>query len=357
MPRPKKTATAAAAKTVPVKTAKVAKAATTRSKADVSAAFEEVKKDVLNSESVDDKVAELLKIQEDAVEKTAAGMSVEKVVNDLSTLGLSAQRSLDQVRESLTNSLNDLQSVSNAVVLKRKELLALHEVDVAATSVRDLVEEYSAKQKEYEDVMASTREAWKKEQAEYAKTVIERNQELEKVRKREHDDYDYRVSRDRKMAQDKFEEGLAKRAKEVKEKEEALLRDWNKRETELKEQETNLASFKQQVAEMPETIKKEVAKAEAIVRASVTKEFANKVALTESNFAADKRVLELQVSTMQANLADKDRTIAELQSQLKASQERVTKIASDAFESVSGKQALSVATQMSREASQSSSKK
>jgi len=355
MPRPKKTTAATTA--VPVKTAKVAKAAATRSKADVSAAFEEVKKDILNSESMDDKVAELLKVQQEAVEKTAAGLSVEKVVSDLSSIGLSAQRSLDQVRESLTNSLGNLQSVANAVELKRKELLALHEVDVAATSVRDLVEEYEAKQSEFDDSMASTREAWKKEQAEYAKTVIERNQELEKVRKREHDDYDYRVSRDRKMAQDKFEEGLAKRAKEVKEKEEALLRDWNKRETELKEQEANLASFKQQVAEMPEKIKQEVAKAEAIVRASVTKEFANKVALTESNFAADKRVLELRVSSANEALVQKDKLIADLQEQLRAANARVQQIASDAFESVSGKKALDVATQMSREASQNSSKK
>lgn len=356
MPRPKKTTATVAKKTVPVKTAKVARAATTRSKADVTAAFEEVKKDALNMESVDDKVAELLKVQQDAVEKTAAGMSVEKTVKDLASVGLSAKRALDQVTESMTEAIDDLQSVSNAVELKRKELLALHEVDVAATSVRDLVEEHEDKQAEFNDAMVQTREAWTKEQAAHAKSVIERNQELEKARKREHDDYDYKVSRDRKMAQDKFEEGLAKRAKDVKEKEEALLLNWNKRENELKEQEADLASFKQQVAEMPETIKKEVAKAEAIVRNSVTKEFANKVALSESNFAADKRVLELQVATMQANLTDKDRTIAELQAQLKASQERVTKIASDAFESVSGKQALSVATQLSREAAQTSKK-
>jgi hypothetical protein len=355
MPRPKKTTTAASK--VPAKTAKVAKAAVTRTKADVNAAFEEVKRDVLTSESVDDKVAELLKVQEEAVEKTAAGMSVEKTVKDLASVGLSAKRALDQVTESMTEAIGGLQSVSNAVELKRKELLALHEVDVAATSVRDLVEEYEIKSSEFSDAILDTREAWKKEQADYAKIIIERNQELDKARKREHDDYDYKVSRDRKMAQDKFEEGLTRRAKDVKEKEEGLLRDWSRREDELKVQEADLASFKQQVADMPDVIKKEAAKAEAIVRNSVTKEFGNKVALSESNFAADKRVLELQVTTMQANLTDKDRTIAELQAQLKASQERVQKIASDAFESVSGKQALSVATQMSREAAQGPSKK
>ncbi|HUU88941.1 MAG TPA: hypothetical protein VMX17_14495 [Candidatus Glassbacteria bacterium] len=351
MPRPRKTETSA-------KTTKIAKAATTRAKADVSSAFEEVKKDTLSAELVDLKLLELLKNQQEEVEKTAAGMNVDKTVQGLATLGLSIQRALDQVKEDMSSTLGDLQTVSNAVEIKKQELLALHEIDVAATSVQNLVSDYDAKSTELEAKVNAEREGWRKEQADHARLLLERNAEADKARKREQEEYDYKTARDRAAAQDKFEEGLQKRAKEVKEKEEQMLREWQRREADLKEKETEFAEMKKQIETMPAAIKAEVSKAEAVLRNVLTKDFQNVAALNEKQYNSDVRVLELRVESLRETVAQKDILVAGLQEQLRASNAQVQKIATEAFESVSGKQALSVATQLSQnQAAQSSQKK
>lgn len=344
MGRPRKTTTTPAAQSNP-KTEKVLKASSTRTKDDVSSAFMEVKKSVANTEAADPKLAELLNSRRRDVESTVAGMSIEKTVQGLSTLGLDVSRSLNLVQEQISDTLAELHVLQEAVELKRAELSQLHDADVAATALSQMVDEYEKKRVELETELAEKRNDWNREQAEHARAVAERNTDTAKSRMREESDYKYAIERERKVAQDTYEETLRAKTKEVLEKNEKMMKEWAAREEAVSSREAEFADMKKKVESFQDTVNAEVAKAEAILKNSLTRDFTSKFVLQQKEAESDRRVLELRVQTFEENLKNRDALIANLQDQLVSAGAKVQEIASKALDSASGKQALAAVTQ------------
>ena len=142
------------------------------------------------------------------VRQAAEGITVEAVVQKISGLGLEVGKALADVSEQLTQEVKVLAMVREAVALERKELEQLHKMDVAATALDQIVQDYAREKQRAEAEIGALRQAWEEESARMERERKEQDENLKKQRQREIEDYEYKKALERKKTQDKYEEEM-----------------------------------------------------------------------------------------------------------------------------------------------------
>jgi colicin import membrane protein len=300
-------------------------------------------------EASDAKAAEVIRLRDEHVRQAVDGIGVEAVVQRISGLGLEVSRALAQLSEKLTEEVHLLSTVREAVALERGELERLHKIDVAATALDQLVQDY-ARQKEHLDAELTTqRQAWDEETARFERERKEQEENLKKQRQREIEDYEYRKNLERKKAQDKYEEDLRARDKNNREQQETLEKTWQVREVALKEQEEQLAHLKKEVEAFPTRLQKDIEAAALQVRKEVEARLEHQMVLVKKDAEAEKRLAELHAKTLEETLTRNAAHIATLEKQLAEAKHQVQDIAVKAIEGASGARALSHINQIAME--------
>jgi hypothetical protein len=300
-------------------------------------------------ETGDAKTAEVVRLRETEVRQGAAGLSVETVVQKVSGLGLEVSRALADVAEKLTEEVRQLAMVREAVALERRELEQLHKIDVAATALDQLVQDYAREKQRLEAEVAAQRAAWEEESARVERERKEQEDSLKKVRQREIEDYEYRKNLERKKAQDKYEEDVRTRDKKNQEQQEALEKGWQQREAALKEREEVLARLQKEADEFPARLQKETEAAVSRGRKEAEGRLEQQMLVLKKDAEADKRLAELRVKTLEDALAHNAQHIAALEKQLADAKQQVQDIAVKAIEGASGAKALSHINQIAME--------
>ncbi len=194
-----------------------------RSKAEIDEEFAEIREEVATArEMLEPKAEELRKQKEVEVRRSVEGLTVDAVVGEISNLGLEVSKSLAALSDQLAQEVNRLATVREAVTLEQKELERLHKIDVAATAIDQLVQDYSRQKEQLEAEITAQRTAWAEEQKQSEQERKEQEESLKKQRQREGEEYEYRKALERKKAQDKYDEEIKLLARANKEKQESL---------------------------------------------------------------------------------------------------------------------------------------
>jgi hypothetical protein len=323
------------------KTTKIA-ARPKRTKAETEQEFTEVQEELAAArETLEPKADELRKQKEAETRQAVQGLSVDAVVGEISNLGLKVSKSLAALSDQLVQEVNRLATVREAVTLEQKELERLHKIDVAATALDQLVQDYSRQKEQLEAEVAAQRTAWAEEQRQTERDAKEQEELLKKQRQREADEYEYRKVLERKKAQDKYEEEIKLLARANKEKQDALEKSWREREAALKASEEDLQRLRKEAAEFPARLRQESegAAAEA-VRASEQK-FEQRILLLSKDSEGEKRLAELRIKGLEESLARQSAQMAALEKQLEEAKRQVQEIAVKAIEGASGARTLS----------------
>lgn len=286
------------------------------------------------------KAAEIAKRNADAVRKAAKAVSVDSVVKDISGLGLDINRTLSGISEKITAKVNELAQLQQAVELERKALEELHGVDVVASTIAELVADYNIRKTQCEAEIANLQAKFSEERAALDKHYKELVEESRKTRQREEADFTYNRDQSRRRASDEFEDQMRAKARETATKQEALEKSWAAREEALGKRETEFADMSKQVAEFPETLRKEVAKAEAIASNSVKREYEVKMQLAAKDAESDKRSMAQEIASQRTLISQLEATINDLRNQLSDKSKQVQDIAVSAVNAASGRQAL-----------------
>ena len=228
-----------------------------RTKAEVQQAFGEIMDEVEAVPTADAKAAASQHLREAAIRDSVEGVTVDTVVQKISGLGLEVSRSLAIISEKLSQEVELLASVREAVALERKELERLHKIDIAATALDQLVEDHARQKEDLEAEIATQRGAWEDETELTARERKEQEETLKKQRQREIEEYEYKKALERKKAQDKYEEDTRLRDKKNAEKQEAMDGDWLRRETALKEREADVARLLKEAEDFPARLQQE----------------------------------------------------------------------------------------------------
>jgi hypothetical protein len=249
----------------------------------------------------------------------------------------------------LTEEVQLLASVREAVGLERKELDRLHRIDVAATALDQLVQDYARQKQELETEIATRRAAWEEEAARADRERREQEEALRKPRQREGEDFEYKKTQERKKAQDKYDEEVRLQEKKNQEKQEALEKSWQLREAVLKEREEELARLRKESETFPKRLEAEANAAAERARRALDARLQQETLVMKKDAEAEKRSGELRVKTLEETVAHQQAQIAALEKQLADAKQQVQDIAVKAIEGASGARALSHINQIAME--------
>ena len=313
-----------------------------RSKAEIDEEFAEIREEAATAhETMEPKAEELRKQKEAEVRQAVQGLSVDAVVGEISNLGLQVSKSLAALSDQLVQEVNRLATVREAVTLEQKELERLHKIDVAATAVDQLVQDYSRQKDQLEAEISAQRTAWAEEQKQSEQERKEQEETLKKQRQREAEEYEYRKALERKKAQDKYDEEIKLLARANKEKQEALEKSWREREDALKASEEELQRLRKEATEFPARLRQESERAAAEAVRATEQKFEQRILLLSKDSEGEKRLADLRIKALEENLTRQSAQTTALEKQLEEAKRQVQEIAVKAIEGASGARALS----------------
>ena len=321
-----------------------------RSKGEVEREFSRIAQEASEEkESASPKAEEILRLREIETRKAVEEISVDSVVQKISGLGLEISKSLATLSEKLVHEVERLTSTRDAVSLETRELERLHKIDIAATALDQLIEDYRSQKAALEADISSQRGAWAEEERARARDQKEYEENLKKQRQREIEEYEYKKSLERKKAQDKYEEEMRLLDKNNKEKQEGIEKSWQQREASLKEKEEELARLKKEVEEFPVRHKKEIDQAVAEAGRLAEQRLEHQMVLLKKDGDAEKRLAELQIQSLHDTMKRQAAEIELLHKQIEEAKQQVQDIAIKAIEGASGAKALSHVNQIAIE--------
>lgn len=237
---------------------------TRRNKTEVQQELAEIQDEMKAArDTADAKADEVARRKEGEIRQAAEGATVEGTVERISRLGIEVSRALAGISEKLVDEVNRLTTLRAAVELESTELERLHKIDVAATALDLLVQEYAKQKTQFETEMAAQQSVWEETVENTERDRKEQEDGLKKQRQREIDEYEYKKNLERKRAQDKYEEEIRQQEKKNQERQDALGKSWAQREAVLREQEEELQRLRKEGAEFPTRLEREVQRASA----------------------------------------------------------------------------------------------
>jgi len=321
-----------------------------RVKAEIQEEFDAIRRErEVARESADAKAEEAARLRATEVRQAVEGTTVEGVVKGISALGLEISKALADVSAKVVEEVERLSSVREAVNLERAELDRLHKIDVAATSLDQMVQDYAREKERLESEIAAQRAAWEEESRNTERERKEQEENLKKARTREIEEYEYKKNLERKKAQDKYEEDQRLLEKKNKERQEGLEKNWQQRETALKEQELELQRLRKEAQEFPESLKTESEKAALLAGKAAEQKSEQEILLLKKEAEVEKRLAALQVKTLEDTIVRQAAQIAALQKQVDEAKQQVQDIAVKAIEGASGAKALAHINQIAME--------
>ena len=303
----------------------------------------------MSRDSSDPKADELARHKENDVRQAVEGVSVDGVVEQISKLGLDISRALNGVSEKLVEEVNRLATLRAAVGLERQELERLHKIDVAATALDQMVQEYEKQKEQLEEEIATQRSVWEENGQVSERERKEQEEALKKQRQRDIDEYEYKKNLERKRAQDKYDEDIRLQEKKNKERQETLDKSWSEREAALREQEEELKRLRKEALDFPARLQKEMDQAAAQAGKNATQQAEQQALLLKKEAEGDKRIAELQIKGLEDLVARQNGQIAELHKQMDEAKRQVQEIAVRAIEGASGAKTLTHVNEIAME--------
>ena len=321
-----------------------------RAKAEIQQEFSEIQDEIRAvRDSADAKADELARHKESDVRQAVEGLSVDGVVEQISKLGLDISRALSGISEKLVEEVNQLATLRAAVGLERQELDRLHKIDVAATALDQLVQEYEKQKQQMEGEIATQRSVWEDNVQTAERERKEQDDALKKQRQREIDDYEYKKTQERKRAQDKYDEEFRQREKENQERQQALDKAWSQREAALGEREEELSRLRKEAADFPARLQRELQQATTLAAKEAKQQADQQALLLKKEAESDRRVAELQIKTLEDMVSRQNAQIADLQKQMDDAKKQVQEIAVRAIEGASGSKTLAHVNEIAME--------
>jgi hypothetical protein len=286
---------------------------------DAKARFKQLEKEKINQAR--DQVA--AKKEEEILKKTEQA-DPDNLENNIIELRKKIQKRLDEIAGQLAAEGENLMDLRAAAKIEKKKLEEIYNIQLAADSLKILINEYESKEKELKERHASEEAALKNE-------IASKKQEWE----REQDEYIYNLKLDRHRESETYNSEQAKKKKEwqdfVDEKEAEL----KSREDFLAKQEAEIIEMRRQIEKFPAKLEKETAEAKQKTEEYLHHEFAHEKRLLEQSWLAEKGIFEVRIKSLQNTIDGQNSEIRSLKENLKDSNERAQNLAVTVVEGAS----------------------
>lgn len=275
-----------------------------------------------------------------------SSQSIESIIDGLSRLQLGFGGAVSDLSEKLVQEAIQLEQIQSTVVEEAEQLTALHDLQIADTSLDELIRQYEENAKAFDTELTEQQEtvdqditqaqkAWLKEQEEHRRTVRERNETRAKTQRRDTEEYEYALSRDRKLSDETYEQQEQRLYQELEEQRQAREKQWAEREKTVAERETELAELKGKVEAQPEELKAAIKRAKEEGKGIANSQAKIKADLVEKEIEGQTRAYDLQIQSLQETIRTQDARLQTLSKQLDAALKQVQDLAVKAIEGAS----------------------
>lgn len=248
----------------------------------------------------------------------ASSVTIEAAAKKVTEAQLAIGKTLSDVTNQLQTQLSELDTVSQAVLVKQSELETIYGKEKVLKSIDDL----------------------ELEREQHKRDLDDEKQNLERQRQQEMADYQFNLEQSRKAADATFEDADRIRKNHQRDEDETREKAFQAREEILKKQEAEIADLRAKAAAFPDEMKKEVDKQVAIVSNSIKKDFTHQLEMARKDFETSQIVSRNTIQSLNDRLANSDKIITELTAQLNSAQAKVSEIAKEALQAASNTKSL-----------------
>ena len=270
-----------------------------------------------------------VEIKSSEVLESVKDITLEGISKKIAGVQVNVQQTLAKLSTDLTQNLEQLNTVTTAIELKKQELQQLHDIEVTKTSLDDLKAEID-----------NQRILWTEEQIRREKDTAIGNQDRQLRWKREEEAYLYERAQSHKKLEDDFAAKMANMEKANREQQELLSKNWSTREGALQEREAELVALRKQVDEFPAKLKSEAEKSAAIVGNTMKKDHETEKRIMAAEAATSMKLAEAALISEKKSNEALLKQIAELSLQLDQAKKDIKDISSKALESASGRDVI-----------------
>lgn len=262
----------------------------------------------------------------------AQSIDLSKTLSGITSAGVTIQGTLSKISEEIIQKHAELQAVDDSIALKKQDMQNLHGVDQVLLTIDEVKAQHAATLDEL---------AKQKEQIELDHQNLVN--QLAQARTREQEDYTYKLTQARKNDNDSWNEQVRVRNNQERDRQEAFEKDVANREFVLKTKETEYQAALAKAATFDEEVKKEVTRAEAILKNVLTKDFSHQAQIATIQNTTHVEKLQFDNARLAQTAATADAQIKELQTQLKTAYEENVKLARAAVDGAANSKAQSEA--------------
>jgi chromosome segregation ATPase len=260
----------------------------------------------------------------------AQSIDLSKTLSGITSAGVTIQGTLSKISEEIIQKHAELQAVDEAIALKKQDMQNLHGVDQVLLNIDEAKAQHA---QTIEDL------AKQKDQVEQDIRDLQAKNEQERVREQE--DYAYKTKMARKVEQDAWVEQVRLRNNQERDRQEAFEKDVSNREFALKTNETEYQAALAKSATFDEEVKKEVSKAEAILKNVLTKDFNHQAQIATMQHQTQIEKLQFETQRLATAAAASEAAIKELQAQLKDAYAKNSELARAAVDGAANSKAQS----------------
>ncbi|NEQ98126.1 MAG: hypothetical protein F6K30_15645 [Cyanothece sp. SIO2G6] len=272
--------------------------------------------------------------------------SIEAIIDGLSQLQSGFGGAVSDLSEKLVQEATQLEQIQATVTKEAEQLTTLHNLEFADTSLEELLQQYEENAKTFDTELAERQEtvdqeitqaqkAWTKEQEEYYRTAEERNENQVKTQRRDTEEYNYVLTRDRKLSDETYAQQQQRLYQELEELRQIQAKQWAEREKAIAEQETEFTELKTKVEVQPEERKAAIKRAKEEGKGIANAQAKVKADLAAKEVQGQTRAYDLQIQSLQENIQTQDARLQTLSKQLDAALKQVQDLAVKAIEGAS----------------------
>lgn len=253
-------------------------------------------------------------------------LTPDSIVAEVGSLQVSLQNTLANISANITDKIEKMNQVDDAINLKEQRIAELYEIEKEALALEEIRDLKSVEEKELDTKIAAKKKAWQEEEE-------ERNRKW----KREKEEYEYVTSIENKRKIDEFQSEVILLKRDETLRSERLQREWQEREDILKSKETEFVELKNKVTNFDKNLQSEVTKAESILSNKLKKEYDYQIQLLDKDVNSERKLHEAQVASLNNVISNLSDQLEEVQKQLEVSRRDAKEVTEKALESASNK--------------------
>jgi|AntAceMinimDraft_17_1070374.scaffolds.fasta_scaffold52234_1 hypothetical protein len=265
--------------------------------------------------------------------KEVSGLSVNSINKNIVGLKINTSGTLDKLEEQMENVFKEFEKLHESVKIEKENLEELYQISANAHSLSALIAAQKEKQEAFEKETEEKKLQWKTEEEKRQSEITEAKVTLDKLRKRDEEEYQYNLKIKRKKEQDEYEEKKNKLEKELLEKKTRFEKEMIEREVKIKEAETELLELRKKNEGFPDILEKEVKKAQQETEKTLKQQYNFEKQLSDNKIIGEQKLKDQTIKTLEAKIKDMEALLHQLTIKTDASEENVKQMALKALES------------------------